>query len=158
MTFTMAAISPIGGLLAEWVGVKLIVAAGGLTAALGVVALGALPVSSSARQVGMRLLLVGLGLGLSTGPANASAISAVPQEQSGIASATVSMLRYFGAIAGTVILGFAFAPDKGGDARQHLGVVGVRGRTDRVGRCLACCCPALPGQRYFRARESASAN
>jgi hypothetical protein len=40
---------------------------------------------------------------LSAGPANASAISAVPQEQSGIASATISMLRYLGAIAGTLI-------------------------------------------------------
>src|SRR6185436_5637937 len=120
MTFTMAAISPIGGLLAEWVGVKLIVAAGGLIAALGVAALGALPVSSSPRQVGMRLLLVGLGLGLSTGPANASAISAVPQEQSGVASATVSMLRYFGAIAGSVILSLALVPGAAGSARQHL--------------------------------------
>ena len=157
MTFTMAAMSPIGGVLAEWVGVKVIVAAGGLIAALGVTALGALPASSSARQVGMRLLIVGLGLGLSTGPANASAISAVPQEQSGIASATVSMLRYFGAIAGTVILGFAFAPDKGGDARQHLALWAFVAALI-VSAVLGVLLPPLPGQRYFRTRASANAN
>ena len=62
------------------------------TSALGVAALIALPAGASARHVGMRLLLVGLGLGLSTGPANAAAITAVPQEQSAMASATLSMM------------------------------------------------------------------
>jgi MFS family permease len=157
MTFTMAATSPIGGWLAEWVGVKLIVAAGGLIGALGVIGLGALPSAASPTQVGLRLLLVGLGLGLSTGPANAAAISAVPQEQSGIASATMSILRYFGAIAGTVILSVAFAPAPDGAARQHLALwifVGALVVSAILGMFLA----PLPGQRYFRARANASAN
>jgi MFS family permease len=120
MTFTMAATSPLGGWLVEWVGIRAVVATGGALAALGVVAVGALPPTASARAVGLRLLLVGLGLGLSTGPANASAISAVPQAQSAMASATVSMLRYLGAIAGTVILGFAFAAGADGGASHHV--------------------------------------
>jgi MFS family permease len=119
MTFTMAATSPLGGWLAEWTGVRIVVAVGGLLAAAGVIAVGALPAAASARAVGLRLLLVGFGLGLSTGPANASAISAVPQQQSVIASATVSLLRYLGAIAGTVILSFAFAAGDDGGARHH---------------------------------------
>ena len=157
MTFTMAAMSPIGGWLAEWVGVKLIVAAGGLVGAVGVVALGSLPSSASAREVGMRLLIVGLGLGFSTGPANAAAISAVDQEQSGVASATISMLRYLGAIAGTLILSFAFAPGADGGARQHLALWSYVGALI-VSAVLGMMLRPLPGQRYFRARESASAN
>jgi MFS family permease len=157
MTFTMAAMSPLGGVLAEWVGVKLIVAAGGLIGAVGVTALGALPAAASARDVGMRLLIVGIGLGLSTGPANAAAISAVQQEESGVASATISMLRYFGAIAGTLILSLAFAPGADGAARQHLAlwayVVALI-----VSAVLGVMLRPLPGQRYFRTRESASAN
>ena len=149
MTFTMAAMSPIGGFLAEWVGVKLIVAAGGLIGAVGVTVLGALPTSASPKQVGMRLLIVGLGLGLSTGPANAAAISAVQQEESGVASATISMLRYFGAIAGTLILSLAFAPGADGAARQHLAlwayVVALI-----VSAVLGVTLRPLPGQRYFR--------
>jgi MFS family permease len=155
MTLTMAATSPLGGWLAEWVGVKAIVAAGGLIAALGVLGLGALPAAASSRQVGLRLLLVGVGLGLSTGPANASAISAVPQEQSGIASATVSMLRYFGAITGTLILSLAFAPGADGGARQHLALWAFVGALV-VSAVLGVLLPPLPGQRYFRA--SARAN
>ncbi len=155
MTLTMAATSPLGGWLAEWVGVKAIVAAGGLIAALGVLGLGALPSAASPRQVGLRLLLVGVGLGLSTGPANASAISAVPQEQSGIASATVSMLRYFGAITGTLILSLAFAPGADGGARQHLALWAFVGALV-VSAVLGVLLPPLPGQRYFRA--SARAN
>jgi MFS family permease len=152
MTFTMAAMSPLGGWLAEWVGVKLIVAAGGLIGAVGVTALGALPLSAVPRQVGMRLLIVGLGLGLSTGPANAAAISAVQQEQSGIASATISMLRYFGAIAGSLILYFAFAPDTSGDARQHLALWAYVAALI-VSAVLGLMLHPLPGQRYFARRR-----
>jgi MFS family permease len=157
MTLTMAATSPFGGWLVEWVGVKVVVAAGGLVAALGVTALGALPPSASAREVGLRLLLVGLGLGLSTGPANAVAISAVPQEQSAVASATVSMLRYFGAITGTLILSFAFGTGEAAGARQDL-ALWIFVAALLVSAALGVTLPALPGQRYFGPRASASAN
>jgi len=157
MTFTMAATSPLGGWLAEWVGVKLIVSAGGLIGAVGVIGLGALPSSAAPKAVALRLLIVGFGLGLSTGPANAAAISAVPQEQSGIASATLSMLRYFGAIAGTVILSLAFAPGSDGAARQHLALWAFVAALI-VSAVLGVILPPLPGQRYFRPRASARAN
>jgi MFS family permease len=157
MTFTMAATSPLGGWLAEWVGVKLIVFAGGLIGALGVVGLGALPSSASPKAVALRLLFVGVGLGLSTGPANASAISAVPQEHSAMASAAVSMLRYFGAIAGTLILSFAFAPGADGAERQHLALWAFVAALV-VSAVLGVILPPLPGQRYFRPRASARAN
>ena len=157
MTFTMAATSPLGGWLVEWIGVKAVVAAGGVIAAAGVTALGALPSSASARQVGIRLLLVGFGLGLSTGPANASAITAVPQEQSAVASATVSMLRYLGAIAGTVVLSFAFAAGPDGSARQHIALwVFVAALLLSV--ALGLTLPPLPGRRYLGTRASARAN
>jgi MFS family permease len=157
MTFTMAATSPLGGWLAEWIGVKLVVAAGGLIGALGVFVLAALPAAASPKEVGLRLALVGLGLGLSTGPANASAITAVPQEQSGIASATISMLRYFGAIAGTLILSVALAPGPEGVARQHLALWAFVAALI-VSAVLGVILPPLPGQRYFRTRTSARAN
>ena len=151
MTFTMAAMSPIGGLLVEWVGVRAVVAAGGLIAALGVIALTALSPTASPREVGVRLLLVGLGLGLSTGPANASAISAVAQEQSAIASATVSMLRYLGAIGGTVILGFALAGSGAAVARQQLALWAFVAAL-AVSVVLGLALPPLPGEGLRRGR------
>ena len=110
MTLTMAATSPLGGLLVEWVGMRAVVTAGGLVAAAGVVGLTRLALTASPSDIAPRLLLVGLGLGLSTGPANAAAVTAVPAHQSAMASATVSMLRYLGAIGGTVVISVAMSP------------------------------------------------
>lgn len=154
MTLTMAATSPLGGWLVEWVGVKVVVASGGVIGAFGVTLLATLPSSASSREVGARLLLVGLGMGLSSGPANASAISAVPQEQSAVASATVSMCRYFGAIAGTLILSLAFG-DSG--ARQSLALWAFVGALV-LSAALGATLPPMPGDRYFRPRAGARAN
>lgn len=120
MTATMALSSPVSGRLAEQWGARLVVAAGGLLATAGVVALMRLPSTASAVAVGLCLLPVGLGLGLSTGPANAGALSAVAAHEAGMAAATVSMLRYVGSIGGTVILSFAFASGAGAGARHRL--------------------------------------
>ena len=120
MTATMAVMSPVGGWLVERVGIRPVVGAGGLLAAAGVIGLVQLPASANSLHVAVRLLVVGLGLGLSTGPANASALTAVPPHLSATASATVSMLRYLGAIAGTVILGYVFAGGADGGTRHHV--------------------------------------
>jgi MFS family permease len=111
MTATMAVTSPVGGWLVEWVGARTVVIAGGMAGAAGVLALMQLPASARALAVGSRLLLVGLGLGLSTGPAQAIALRSVDRARSGVASATMSMLRYLGAVAGTVVIGYALAPN-----------------------------------------------
>jgi MFS family permease len=146
MTFTMAATSPLGGWLVEWAGVRLVVAAGGVLATLGVVGLTRLAASAAATEVGARLLLVGLGLGLSTGPANASAISAVPPHQSAMASATVSMLRYLGAIGGTVILSVALASGPAGEGRPALALWMFAGALV-VSVFLGLALPSLPEER-----------
>jgi MFS family permease len=120
MTATMAVMSPVGGRLVERVGIRAVVGAGGLVAAAGVMGLAQLPASASSLQIAGWLLFVGLGLGLSTGPANASALTAVAPHLSATAAATVSMLRYLGAIAGTVILGYVFAGGADGATRHHV--------------------------------------
>jgi hypothetical protein len=65
------------------------------------------------------------------------------------------MLRYFGAITGTLILSLAFAPGADGGARQHLALWAFVGALV-VSAVLGVLLPPLPGQRYFRA--SARAN
>jgi MFS family permease len=109
MTATMAVTAPVGGWLAERVGLKTVVTAGGLLGAFGVAALTRLAAEASIAEIGSRLLFVGLGIGLSTGPSQAGALGAVDPRQSGMASAAVSMLRYLGAIGGTVILALALS-------------------------------------------------
>jgi MFS family permease len=110
MTATMAAASPIGGWCVEWVGARIVVIAGGLIGAAGVAGLARLGASAGLAQIALALLLVGVGIGLSTGPAQSVALTSVTREQSGVASATVSMVRYLGAITGTALLAITLAP------------------------------------------------
>jgi MFS family permease len=145
MTLTMAATSPLGGWLVEWVGVRAVVTAGGLVAAAGVVGLTRLAVTARPSEIGLRLLLVGLGLGLATGPANAAAITAVPAHQSAMASATVSMLRYLGAIGGTVILSIAMSGGPAG-ARPAVALWAFVAALV-VSALLGLVMPPLPGER-----------
>jgi hypothetical protein len=96
---------------------------GGAAGVLGVIGLTFLPPSSSAVAIGGRLLLVGLGLGLSTGPAQAVALKAIEAQHSGIASATLSMLRYLGAVVGTVVIGYAVAGGADADLRHRTALI-----------------------------------
>ena len=97
-----------------------VVFAGGLLGALGMAALAQVGASFSLVDVGWRLLLVGLGLGLSTGPSQAAALSVVDQRLSGRASAMISMLRYVGGIAGTTILSVALGQSADSLTRHRI--------------------------------------
>jgi MFS family permease len=146
MTLTMAATSPLGGWLVEWIGVRAVVAAGGLVATAGVVGLTRLALTARPSEIAVWLLLVGLGLGLSTGPANASAVTAVPPHQSAMASATVSMLRYLGAIGGTVILSVTMSGGRA-EARPALALWAFVAALV-VSALLGLALPPLPGERH----------
>lgn len=148
MTGTMAVSSPAAGWLAEWLGAMPVVAIGGLAGAAGVVGIARLPASAVPLDVGLRLLLVGLGLGLSTGSSQAVALTSAPASRSGVASATMSMLRYLGAIGGTIILGYAFAGTNT-VARQHVALSLFAGAF-AASTLLALAFPALPLLRRAR--------
>jgi MFS family permease len=65
------------------------------------------------------LALVGAGIGVVTGPAQAAALSAVRPEQSGVAAGILSTMRYLGGIAGiTIISTILVATDAAGILRQ----------------------------------------
>jgi MFS family permease len=113
MTAMMAVASPVGGRLAERLGTRITVVAGGLAGLLGVLlliplsALGMAGQEPTMFQVAVPLVIIGSGLGLSTGPSQAAALSAIEAHRSGMASAAIATFRYMGAIIGTAILGLA---------------------------------------------------
>jgi MFS family permease len=119
MAATMALSSPVGGWAAERVGVRRVAVAGGLLGAIGMTLLALLPSYSLASVAGW-LLLVGAGIGISTGPSQASALSAIDPAVSGTASAMMALLRYVGGITGTAILSVALGESATDIARQHV--------------------------------------
>ena len=65
---------------------------------------------------------LGLGLGLSMSPTGAAAIESSPRELAGAAAGTNSMMRYFGSIIGTGLLGAILSSD---EAAPEIGVFRV---------------------------------
>lgn len=64
-------------------------------------------------MLGGCLATLGLGLGLSFGPASTAAIESAPRQFAGAASGTNSMMRYLGSIIGAGILGAVLSRDSG---------------------------------------------
>ncbi|HKO93707.1 MAG TPA: MFS transporter [Polyangiaceae bacterium] len=105
MMVSMVLAAPIAGRLSERHGARPITLGGCLAGVAGVLALALSPFASLGAAL-PGLVLLGIGLGLASAPAQAAAMSAVPREQSGMAAGLTSTLRYLGGIVGLAILGW----------------------------------------------------
>ncbi len=106
MSIISAVFSPAGGRLADMVGRRLPAVAGSVIA-LGAVVWLLAGISSdvSYGYLAVGLGALGLGAGLSFGPASTAAVECVPREMAGSAAGTSSMMRYVGSIIGAGVLG-----------------------------------------------------
>jgi MFS family permease len=77
------------------------------------VLLGGIDTDSTSFFLGMCLALLGVGMGLSFGPASTAAIESAPREMAGTAAGTNSMMRYVGSIIGAAVLGAVLTDDGG---------------------------------------------
>jgi MFS transporter, DHA2 family, methylenomycin A resistance protein len=75
----------------------------------GLLLLGFLSPNASLYAVEADLALLGIGLGLNTGPVNSVAVASVPPARSGTASGLLNTARMIGATLGVAILGAVFA-------------------------------------------------
>jgi EmrB/QacA subfamily drug resistance transporter len=106
ISIPVALLAPVGGYVSDGVGRRPPAVIGSV---LIVVAVSALLLGMS-RDVTYLFLagalgLLGIGLGLSVGPASAAAIESTPREMAGAAAGTNSMMRYVGSIIGAGVLG-----------------------------------------------------
>jgi MFS family permease len=104
MTIFMVLFSSIGGRMAESVGARITVLSGLIISLVGMIMLLATTDSNSLWWMSISLAWVGGGIGMVMGPAQAAALSAVPPEQSGVASGVLSTMRYLGGVAGITII------------------------------------------------------
>jgi MFS family permease len=104
LTLAMVVSSIVGGRLSERIGARAQAIAGSLTALGGLWWFSDLASVHAPSDVIPGMLLVGTGIGLTSPPAQATAMGAVGREQSGMAGGMVSTLRYLGGVAGATAL------------------------------------------------------
>jgi MFS family permease len=124
MMLGMFASSAIGGRLTDRVGARTAALAGLLPTALGVGWLSRIASFSVPRDAAGALLLLGIGIGLSTAPSQAAAMASVGPERSGMAAGMSSMLRYLGGVLSILVLGTVLGPGAPTVA-NHESAIGV---------------------------------
>jgi MFS family permease len=104
MSAALVVVSPVSGRLADQVGDRALVVAGGALLLVSMVGLG-LAVGRWELGVLMGFLtLVGIGMGLCQAPQQSTALKAWPSEMAGSAAGTFSLMRYTGSITGAALL------------------------------------------------------
>jgi EmrB/QacA subfamily drug resistance transporter len=99
----MVVLSPIAGRLTDKVGPRSVALCGTSLAAAGMAVLAFTPLRTLEALI-PGLLVFGVGLGLSSAPAQSAGMSAIAVAQSGMAAGLLATLRYLGGVAGTLIL------------------------------------------------------
>lgn len=105
LTVTMMVSSMLGGRLTERVGARAQTLAGSLLALAGMSWFSNFEAVHTPADVVPGMLLLGAGVGLTSPPAQAAAMSTVDRRQAGMAGGVMSTLRYLGGVAGTTVLG-----------------------------------------------------
>ncbi|HUC48011.1 MAG TPA: MFS transporter [Xanthobacteraceae bacterium] len=107
-------IAPRSGHLAQHLGVRTMTAGGTALIGCGLLALAATQGGAPLMLAEAGLLVVGVGMGLNTGPLMSVAVDAVSAARSGTASALINVARMAGATLGVACLGTVFAIWHGG--------------------------------------------
>ncbi len=117
--------SPFSGYLSDKVGSRILCTAGMAVMAISLYSLARLPLSAGAVAIAWRLSLAGLGASLFLPPNSAAALSSVPDNRRGIASATVATARNLGMVVGVALAGavfdWTFAAQSGGRTLKEYG-------------------------------------
>ena len=108
-TAGMAICSPLGGRLANYFSNHRVALLGSLSGLAGMFGLATASHWESLYAIAPFLFMVGAGLGLNTGPAQATVLSAVGEKDAGMASGALSVMRYLGSICGIALLGLLLA-------------------------------------------------
>jgi EmrB/QacA subfamily drug resistance transporter len=110
-TVSMVLASPVGGRLSDAIGSRVVALAGAVIASAGAL------LFVTTGELMASVVLMGAGIGLSSSPSQAAALSAVPASQAGVASAAMSTMRYVGGVIGSGLVTMLAAGGLTRDAR-----------------------------------------
>ena len=142
MMIGMVVFSPLGGRISESLGARTTAFAGTLTSLAGVYLVSNFESLETPGDVLMGLVLIGAGLGLSSAPSQAAAMSAVGRAEAGVAGGVVSTACYIGCLIGISALGYLLGGEDAG-VQAHNAAVVVYAAALVV---AALCALALPGR------------
>ena len=105
---TMLIVSPLSGYFSDRFGSRLLGTLGLVLAALSLASLSTLTLHSTYGPIALRLVLLGLGMGLFQSPNNSAVMSSAPSSRRGVASAVLGTMRNLGMMLGIGIIGAVF--------------------------------------------------
>jgi len=109
LSVTFVIVSQYSGALAKHLGARAMMTAGMAAMGIGLLLLALVSTAPNLLLIEGALLVIGVGLGLNTGPVNAVAVASLPPARSGTASGLVNTSRMVGATLGIAALGALFA-------------------------------------------------
>ena len=125
MSLTFVAVSQASGPLMKRIGARAMMASGMALMGGGLLLLTAISATTSLIAIEVALIVIGVGLGMNTGPVNAVAVANVPPARSGTASGLLNTARMVGATLGIAVLGAIFAAHAGGGTADGM-ITGLR--------------------------------
>ena len=105
---TMLIVAPISGWLSDRLGSRTLGTIGMALSALSLLWMSSLTTTSTYGDVAIRLVVLGLGMGLFQSPNNSAVMSSAPSTQRGVASAVLGTMRNLGTMLGIGITGAVF--------------------------------------------------
>lgn len=154
MMLAMVVVSPVAGRLADRVGPRAVAVAGSLVGLLGVADLARIDLTSS-DDLRIPMILLGIGLGLTSPPAQTASMNAVEPALAGMAAGVSSTMRYLGGIVGVAVMSLLLDVDgnRSDVISEHRSLMGVFIGALAVG---LLCAVLLPGrQRHTDPEELA---
>jgi MFS transporter, DHA2 family, methylenomycin A resistance protein len=109
MSVAFVIVSQCSGKIANQLGPRVPMTVGMGLMGTGLLMLSLVPIRDNHVLIEPALLIIGVGLGLNTGPVNSVAVANVPKSRAGTASGLVNTARMVGATLGVAVLGALFA-------------------------------------------------
>ncbi len=122
---TMLVVSPLSGYISDRFGSRLLGTVGMVLAALSLASLATLTLHSTYGPIALRLVLLGLGMGLFQSPNNSAVMSSAPGSRRGVASAVLGTMRNLGMMLGIGIIGAVFVSFMPFNAFLQLALTGA---------------------------------
>jgi MFS family permease len=122
MPLAFVLVAQISGWIAVRFGARLAMTAGMAAMGLGQLALAFVSAETSLIWIELACVIIGIGLGLNTGPVLTVAVSSASKDHAGVASGIVNTARIVGATLGVAVLGALFASHAGQDPTDGAAV------------------------------------